>query len=128
MGSSVFHGGFSTFLAISCLAGSKSYVFVVFYKLWFGIIVFGMSNGFLLLPVLLSYMGPVDEPHKSSKGEPSKSDQVSPAKIKESGGTEGLDIEIAKVSSNLETLNSARRSGRKPMRNRDLAIKLDQVI
>lgn len=59
MGSSVFHGGFSTLLAISCLAGSSSYVFVVFFKLWVGIIVFGMSNGFFLLPVILSFIGPV---------------------------------------------------------------------
>jgi predicted RND superfamily exporter protein len=43
MGSSVFHGGFSTFLAIMSLAPAKSYVFVVFFRLWFGIIVFGMS-------------------------------------------------------------------------------------
>ena len=30
----------------------------VFYRMWFGIILFGMANGFLLLPVLLSYFGP----------------------------------------------------------------------
>ena len=60
MGSSVFHGGFSTLLAISALAPSSSYVFVVFFKLWVGIIVFGMSNGFFLLPVILTYIGPVD--------------------------------------------------------------------
>lgn len=58
MGSSVFHGGFSTFLAIIVLAPSRSYVFMVFFRLWFIIIVFGMANGFLLLPVILSYMGP----------------------------------------------------------------------
>ena len=64
MGSSVFHGGFSTFLAISALGNSQSYIFVVFFKMWVGIILFGMSNGFLLLPVILSYIGPVepDEP------------------------------------------------------------------
>ena len=59
MGSSVFHGGFSTFLAISILGFSSSYVFKVFFRLWFGIIVFGMSNGFFLLPVILSFVGPV---------------------------------------------------------------------
>jgi len=58
MGSSVFHGGFSTFLAISVLAPAKTYIFVVFYRLWFGIILFGMSNGFLFLPVILSLVGP----------------------------------------------------------------------
>ena len=62
MGSSVFHGGFSTFLAISVLGFSKSYVFVVFFKLWVGIILFGMSNGFFLLPVIFSFIGPTDNP------------------------------------------------------------------
>ena len=58
MGSSVFHGGFSTFLAILVLAPVKTYVFVAFFRLWFGIILFGMANGFLLLPVILSFIGP----------------------------------------------------------------------
>jgi hypothetical protein len=60
MGSSVFHGGFSTFLAIAALGPSKSYIFEVFFKCWFSIIFFGMANGFFLLPVILSYMGPTD--------------------------------------------------------------------
>ena len=57
MGSSVFHGGFSTFASLSVLASSKTYAFIVFYRMWFGIILFGMANGFLLLPVVLSYIG-----------------------------------------------------------------------
>ena len=57
MGSSVFHGGFSTFLAIVTLAPSKTYIFLVFFRLWFGIIIFGMANGFMLLPVILSFIG-----------------------------------------------------------------------
>ena len=59
MGSSVFHGGFSTFLAILVLSPGKGYIFIVFFRCWFGIIVFGMANGFILLPVMLSYMGPI---------------------------------------------------------------------
>ena len=58
MGSSVFHGGFSTFVSLSVLAPSQTYIMKVFYRMWFGIILFGMANGFLLLPVLLSYFGP----------------------------------------------------------------------
>ena len=57
MGSSVFHGGFSTFASLSVLAPSKTYAFIVFYRMWFGIILFGMANGFLLLPVILSFIG-----------------------------------------------------------------------
>lgn len=61
MGSSVFHGGFSTFLAISVLGPSKSYVFEVFFKCWCCIIIFGMANGFILLPIILSYIGPHED-------------------------------------------------------------------
>jgi len=48
MGSSVFHGGFSTFLAISTLAFAKHYVFGVFFKTWITMISFGMLNGLVL--------------------------------------------------------------------------------
>ena len=67
MGSSVIHGGISTFLAIVVLGGARSYIFVVFFKLWFGIIVFGMSNGFILLPVILSLVGPTHGMEKKIK-------------------------------------------------------------
>ena len=60
MGSSVFHGGFSTMVALSVLAPANTYIFVVFYRLWTGILLFGMANGFFLLPVLLSYIGPIE--------------------------------------------------------------------
>jgi len=59
MGSSVFHGAASTFLAILPLAAAKSYIFTVFFRMWFGIIIFGVANGFILLPVLLSFIGPL---------------------------------------------------------------------
>lgn len=61
IGSSIFHGGFSTFLAIITLSPSRSYVFIVFFRAWFGIIAFGMANGFILLPVMLSYIGPTED-------------------------------------------------------------------
>lgn len=61
MGSSVVHGGISTFLAVLVLSMAKSYIFVVFFKLWFGIVVFGMSNGFILLPIILSFVGPTPD-------------------------------------------------------------------
>lgn len=61
MGASVFHGAFSTFLAIIVLSPSKSYIFISFFKMWFGIIVFGVANGFIFLPVLLSLCGPLNQ-------------------------------------------------------------------
>lgn len=59
IGTSVFHGAFSTFLAIVTISASSSYVFRAFFRQWFGIIVFGMLHAFFLLPVLLSIMGPL---------------------------------------------------------------------
>ena len=58
MGTSVFHGGFSTFIAIIVLAPAKSYILGLFFRIWFGIITFGMANGFMLLPTILSLCGP----------------------------------------------------------------------
>lgn len=73
MGSSVFHGAFSTFLAIIVLAPSQSYIFTIFFRMWFGIIIFGVANGFILLPVLLSLCGPL--PASDAKTMPSNKDK-----------------------------------------------------
>lgn len=67
MGSSVFHGAFSTFLAIIMLSPSRSYIFKSFFKMWFGIIIFGVCNGFILLPVLLSLCGPLNKVKRGDK-------------------------------------------------------------
>ena len=47
-------------VALSVLAPANTYIFVVFYRLWTGILLFGMANGFFLLPVMLSYIGPIE--------------------------------------------------------------------
>ena len=75
MGSSVFHGGFSTFVAISVLAFSNSYVFTVFFRTWIGIVVFGISNGFLLLPVILSEIGPLVNLDEEIDGDEDKDEE-----------------------------------------------------
>merc|ERR1711970_1064361 len=58
IGPAVFNGGFSTFLAFILLANSKSHVFSTFFKVFFLVVLFGLFNGLLLLPVVLSIVGP----------------------------------------------------------------------
>ena len=60
MGSSVFHGGFSTFLAISVLYKARLYSIYIFFRVWVCIIGFGLLSGIILLPIILSFCGPLD--------------------------------------------------------------------
>eukprot|EP00933_Yihiella_yeosuensis_P032822 TRINITY_DN26483_c0_g1_i1.p1 TRINITY_DN26483_c0_g1~~TRINITY_DN26483_c0_g1_i1.p1 ORF type:complete len:927 (+),score=196.51 TRINITY_DN26483_c0_g1_i1:71-2851(+) len=58
VGSAVLNGGVSTFLAVLLLAGSKSYVFRVLFQTFFLTVVLGLAHGMLVLPALLSLIGP----------------------------------------------------------------------
>lgn len=72
IGSSVFHGAFSTFLAIITISASASYIFRAFFKQWFAIILFGMLHGFVLLPSILSLIGPLKKSDKVALDEAKK--------------------------------------------------------
>jgi predicted RND superfamily exporter protein len=54
IGPSVLMGGLTSFLGILPLAAATSHPFRVFFKMFLGIIVFGMTHGLVLVPVLLS--------------------------------------------------------------------------
>lgn len=60
-GSAVLHGAVSTFLAAICLSGSGSYVFFTFFCALFLVVLLGMFQGLLVLPVLLGLTKP--RPH-----------------------------------------------------------------
>ena len=59
IGPAVFNGGFSTFLAFALLMTSKSFVFLVFFKIFFLVVVFGLYHGLVFLPIVLSLIGPL---------------------------------------------------------------------
>ena len=63
IGSSVLHGSISTLIAVIIVGifAGNSYFFVVFFKMWLGIVGFGMANAFLLIPILLSLFGPTPD-------------------------------------------------------------------
>ncbi|XP_024875784.1 NPC intracellular cholesterol transporter 1-like isoform X1 [Temnothorax curvispinosus] len=58
IGAAVAYGAGSTFLAVSLLAFSTSYVFVAFFRIFSLVIMFGLWHGLILLPVILSTIGP----------------------------------------------------------------------
>jgi Niemann-Pick C1 protein len=58
IGNAVLLGGGSTFLSLSLLSMSKAYTFQTFFKIFLLVITFGLYNGLLFLPVILSLIGP----------------------------------------------------------------------
>ena len=58
MGPAVLNGGVSTLIAFILLAGSDSHVFSVFFRIFLLVIIFGLFHGLILLPVVLSFIGP----------------------------------------------------------------------
>ncbi|GJQ66784.1 hypothetical protein Trydic_g18553 [Trypoxylus dichotomus] len=63
IGSAVLSGGLSTLIAILLLGASDAYAFQIFFKLFLLVSVFGLYNGLVFLPVILSWLGPA--PYKS---------------------------------------------------------------
>lgn len=63
MGPAVINGAFSTFLAFILLANSDSHVFESFFKIFFGVFIYGVFHGLVFLPVLLSLIGPAPYAH-----------------------------------------------------------------
>uniref|UniRef100_A0A6U4II24 SSD domain-containing protein n=2 Tax=Phaeomonas parva TaxID=124430 RepID=A0A6U4II24_9STRA len=58
IGVSVFNGGATTFIATLALAFARTYVFQVFFRCFVLIVLFGQFFGVIVLPVVLSLVGP----------------------------------------------------------------------
>ena len=67
MGTSVFHSGFSSLLAISVMGFAQLYSFQLFWKTWTIMISFGLLNGMILQPIILSFIGPVERNTKTDE-------------------------------------------------------------
>jgi Niemann-Pick C1 protein len=61
MGSSILIGGISTFLGTLPLAFSSSEIFTTIFTAFLGLVTLGCGHGLILLPVILSTIGPEDE-------------------------------------------------------------------
>ncbi|XP_075238943.1 patched domain-containing protein 3-like [Convolutriloba macropyga] len=88
IGTAVFNGGFSTFLAFLPLALSVSFVFKKFFQIFLLVSIFGLFHGLIFLPVMLSWIGPSpyqsvvanshDSEFNSTNHEPKKKDEEKP--------------------------------------------------
>jgi len=102
VGMSVVSGAFSTFLAILPLCLGKSYVFTVFFRMWFMIIMFGAWFGLIVLPIFLRFLGPcigaaaAEEPSQESSGPEVIGKQVIVGEqTKRSGSSKGRESDTA---------------------------------
>lgn len=61
MGASILVGGISTFLGTLPLAFSTSKIFNTIFFTFLGLVTLGLAHGLILLPVILSTIGPVQK-------------------------------------------------------------------
>ena len=72
-------GAMSTFMAVVVIGGSKSYVFITFFKQLFLCTTLGVAHGLILLPVLLGLLGPAAydiDPHNFGEDAPEKTEDL----------------------------------------------------
>lgn len=60
VGSSVFLGGFSTLCGVIPLAFTSSQIFFTVFVAFLSVVLLGLGHGLILLPVLLSLVGPTE--------------------------------------------------------------------
>jgi len=83
VGTAVLNGGVSTFLATMLLVMSKSYVFRVLFQTFFLTVVLGLLHGMVLLPALLSVVGPAAYGGPADKPADTDTKVVAPAALEE---------------------------------------------
>lgn len=95
VGTAVLNGAITTFLAVAILLMSESYVFWVLSRMFMLTVVFGVANGLILLPVLLSLVGPKAFEHHSKTDE--SEDDSSPSKAPEGKSFEHLATSVLEL-------------------------------
>jgi Niemann-Pick C1 protein len=90
IGVSILIGGTSTFLGVVPLAFSTSDIFFTIFIIFMGLVVLGVSHGLILLPVVLSLIGPVENVTKKVKSlESDESDREKDERWAEHGSETG---------------------------------------
>ena len=100
VGPAVFNGGLSTLLAFILLSTSRSYVFLSFFKIFLLICVFGLFHGLVVLPVLLSSLGPASR-HSGEQGQ-GEGQEMKERKGEDTGEDDGVAETLLETKSTLQ--------------------------
>jgi len=84
IGMAVFNGGITTFLALFFCSFSSAHVFQTFFKVFCLTVIFGLFHGLVLLPVLLSIIGPASSVKSDASSIATQSCSVSASSRSES--------------------------------------------
>jgi len=96
MGSSILVGGISTFLGTVPLALASSRIFYTIFITFLGIVTIGMGHGLILLPVLLSIVGPEDPVEKANPATAASSVRSRTSSSSSSDGCESTGARLDK--------------------------------
>ena len=88
MGVPVFNGAFSTFLAVLTLSLAVSYSMRTFFKQFASVCIFGGAHALMVLPVVLSFIGP--EPFRG-RGEGEEGQELKEVQSSDADAEAGTD-------------------------------------
>ncbi|GFR62700.1 patched family protein [Elysia marginata] len=68
----ILNGGFSSMLGVLVLSVTESYIFKAFFKVMLLVVTFGAAHAILLVPVMLSFIGPASHMRLDKSDDESK--------------------------------------------------------
>eukprot|EP01060_Flectonema_neradi_P016081 TRINITY_DN22687_c0_g1_i1.p1 TRINITY_DN22687_c0_g1~~TRINITY_DN22687_c0_g1_i1.p1 ORF type:complete len:976 (+),score=93.60 TRINITY_DN22687_c0_g1_i1:85-3012(+) len=99
VGMPVLCSGLSTFLAVLPLSLSESYIFQVFFKLLSLILGFGLWVGIIVLPLVLSYLGPEPFPNATVLDNENNENDPPAEPVQSQAEPTGIGSKIASLTS-----------------------------
>ena len=111
IGPAVLAGGVTTFLALVLCSMSTGHVFLTFFKVFTLTVVFGLYNGLILFPVILSLIGPSSSSSSSSSR---ADDNTQPSSRNKIVLTKHKNLELDETSRDRNTHNNNGFIGEEP--------------